>query len=79
MQQGDCAAISYCTGGINRVNVDVVTAEGGVRHELCRRAGVHAGDRSGRQHPGRYNLAKNDVIDEIYARIFAAGPDPDQG
>ena len=31
------------------------------------------------QHPGRYNLAKNDVIDEIYARIFAAGPDPDQG
>jgi GrpB-like predicted nucleotidyltransferase (UPF0157 family) len=31
------------------------------------------------QHPGRYNLAKNDVIDEIYARIFAAGPDLDQG
>lgn len=24
--------------------------------------------------PGDYNLAKNDVIDEIYARIFAAGP-----
>ena len=27
------------------------------------------------QHPGRYNLAKNDVIDDIYARIFAAGPE----
>ena len=26
------------------------------------------------EHPGRYNLAKNDVIDDIYARIFAAGP-----
>jgi GrpB-like predicted nucleotidyltransferase (UPF0157 family) len=24
--------------------------------------------------PGSYNLAKNDVIDDIYARIFAAGP-----
>jgi GrpB-like predicted nucleotidyltransferase (UPF0157 family) len=27
------------------------------------------------QNPGRYNLAKNDVIDDIYARIFAAGPE----
>lgn len=31
------------------------------------------------QHPGRYNLAKNDVIDQIYERIFAVGPEPDQG
>jgi GrpB-like predicted nucleotidyltransferase (UPF0157 family) len=26
------------------------------------------------RNPGRYNLAKNDVIDDIYTRIFAAGP-----
>jgi hypothetical protein len=25
--------------------------------------------------PGDYSLAKNDVIDEIYTRIFAAGPE----
>jgi GrpB-like predicted nucleotidyltransferase (UPF0157 family) len=25
--------------------------------------------------PGDYNLAKNEVIDDIYARIFAAGDD----
>jgi GrpB-like predicted nucleotidyltransferase (UPF0157 family) len=29
--------------------------------------------------PGDYSLAKNDVIDEIYARIFAAGDESDQG
>ena len=29
--------------------------------------------------PGRYSLAKNDVIDEIYARIFAAGTDKGDG
>ena len=28
------------------------------------------------RNPGRYNLAKNDVIDDIYTRIFAAGPQP---
>jgi GrpB-like predicted nucleotidyltransferase (UPF0157 family) len=27
------------------------------------------------QSPDRYNLAKNDVIDDIYTRIFAAGPE----
>ena len=26
-------------------------------------------------HPADYSLAKNDVIDDIYARIFAAGPE----
>jgi len=26
------------------------------------------------ERPGAYNLAKNDVIDDIYGRIFAAGP-----
>ena len=26
------------------------------------------------ERPSSYNLAKNDVIDDIYARIFAAGP-----
>ncbi len=29
--------------------------------------------------PGDYSLAKNDVIDDIYARIFAAAGDEDQG
>jgi len=29
-----------------------------------------------RSEPDRYNLAKNTVIDQIYARIFAAGPQP---
>jgi GrpB-like predicted nucleotidyltransferase (UPF0157 family) len=27
------------------------------------------------EQPGDYSLAKNDVIDDIYARIFAAGPE----
>ena len=31
------------------------------------------------QHPGDYSLAKNEVIDEIFARIFAAGGDVDHG
>jgi GrpB-like predicted nucleotidyltransferase (UPF0157 family) len=31
--------------------------------------------RDAADHPGDYSLAKNDVIDEIYARIFAAGPE----
>ena len=29
--------------------------------------------------PGDYSLAKNDVIDDIYERIFAAGDQTDQG
>jgi GrpB-like predicted nucleotidyltransferase (UPF0157 family) len=29
--------------------------------------------------PGDYSLAKNDVIDDIYVRIFAAGHETDQG
>jgi GrpB-like predicted nucleotidyltransferase (UPF0157 family) len=29
--------------------------------------------------PGDYSLAKNDVIDDIYERIFAAGTETDQG
>jgi GrpB-like predicted nucleotidyltransferase (UPF0157 family) len=29
--------------------------------------------------PGDYSLAKNDVIDDIYERIFAAGDETDQG
>jgi GrpB-like predicted nucleotidyltransferase (UPF0157 family) len=31
------------------------------------------------ENPGRYVMAKNDVIDDIYARIFAAGTGEDDG
>jgi GrpB-like predicted nucleotidyltransferase (UPF0157 family) len=31
------------------------------------------------QRPGDYSLAKNDVIDDIYERIFAAGSETDRG